>query len=198
MSAKPWDARLAAWLVRPLVRSSIHPNALTTLRLLVGVAGAVLFASGSAFNLAALFIVFSNFLDHTDGELARMSGKTSHFGHNYDLISDALVTVGLFVGLGFGLTAALGTRSIVFGVIAGLAVAGIFHLRNVIETRHGKTATRQATLAGFETEDVLYLIPLVTLSGQQATFLTAAAVGAPIALAVVIVQFFKMPRGSTK
>jgi phosphatidylglycerophosphate synthase len=198
MSTKPWDARLAAWLVRPLVHSSIHPNVLTTLRLLVGMTGAVLFATGSAFNLAAIFIVLSNFLDHTDGELARMSGKTSRFGHNYDLASDALVTVGMFIGLGLGLTAELGSRSIIFGAIAGLAVAGIFHLRNIIEARHGKTATRQATLGGFETEDVLYLIPLVTLTGQQATFLTAAAVGAPIALAIVIVQFFKMPAPKTE
>ena len=85
MSAKPWDARAAALLVRPFVDTRLHPNALTTLRLLVGLAGAWLFATGSQFNLAALCIVLSNFLDHTDGELARMSGKMSVFGHRYDL-----------------------------------------------------------------------------------------------------------------
>ena len=111
--------------------------------------------------------------------------------HNYDLISDAAVTVGLFVGLGIGLQANLGPRSVAFGVSAGLAVAAIFHLRNLIERRHGKGATRQAKLAGFETEDVLYLIPLVTLTEQQTTFLVAAAVGAPIAFLVVLVQFLK-------
>lgn len=198
MSGKPWDARLAAWLVAPLVDSPVHPNALTTARLLVGLAGAALFATGSAFNLAALFIVCSNFLDHTDGELARLSGKTSRFGHSYDLACDALVTVGLFVGLGFGLQSDLGWRSIAYGVIAGVAVAGIFHLRNIIETRRGKAATRQATWAGFEIEDVLYLIPLVTLSDQQTVFLTAAAVGAPIAFLVVMAQFLKPPKSKTE
>jgi phosphatidylglycerophosphate synthase len=189
MIDRPWDAQLAAWLVRPLVDTAIHPNALTTVRLVVGLVGALLFAGGAHFNLAALFIVLSNFLDHTDGELARLSGKTSAFGHRYDLLSDALVTVGLFVGLGVGLRTEFGNLAIVYGTAAGIAVAGIFQLRNVIETRFGKSATRQANFGGFETEDVLYLIPLVTLSGQQGLFLCAAAIGAPLALCVVAVQF---------
>lgn len=191
MSAKPWDARAAALLVRPFVETRLHPNALTTLRLLVGLAGAWLFSTGSEFNLAALCIVLSNFLDHTDGELARMSGKMSVFGHRYDLFSDALVTVGLFAGLGFGLTATLGSVAAVYGLVAGIAVAGIFQLRHIIESRHGKAAVRQASFAGFETEDVLYLIPLVTLSSQEVGFLYAAAVGAPIGLVVVALQFIR-------
>ena len=108
MSRKPWDAQLATWLVRPLVDSWVHPNVLTTVRLAVGLGGAALFASGSAYNLGAVLIVLSNFLDHTDGELARLSGKTTSFGHLYDLWSDAVVTVGIFVGLGIGLEQVLG------------------------------------------------------------------------------------------
>ena len=104
MSNKPWDAQLAAALVRPFIHSRIvHPNHFTALRLLVGGAGAFCFASGGHANLAAGLVVASNFLDHTDGELARESGKTSRFGHYFDLISDALVTVGLFAGIGVGL-----------------------------------------------------------------------------------------------
>ncbi|MDA0823490.1 MAG: CDP-alcohol phosphatidyltransferase family protein [Proteobacteria bacterium] len=193
MTDKPWDARLSAWLVRPLVNTSVHPNVLTTLRLGVGLWGAILFASGTAFNLGALFIVLSNFLDHTDGELARMSGKTSRFGHRYDLLSDAVVTVGLFVGLGLGLQDTVGSQAITFGAIAGVAVAGIFQLRHAIEQRHGKLAVKQASAVGFETEDVLYLLPLVTLSDQQSAFLYAAAIGAPVALVIVVVQFLRQP-----
>jgi phosphatidylglycerophosphate synthase len=185
VTTKPWDARLAAWLITPLVDSPIHPNCLTTLRLTAGLLGAWLFAGGTLVNLAALCIVLSNFLDHTDGELARLSGKTSRIGHRYDLLSDALVTIGMFVGIGIGLAGVVGPYAIVLGVIAGGAVAGIFHLRNIIESRHGKTATRQPGFAGFEAEDVLYLLPLVTLSGQLNAFLFAAAVGAPIALLIV-------------
>ena len=190
---KPWDARLSAWLVKPLVNSPVHPNVLTTIRLFVGVAGALLFATGAAFNLGAFFIVASNFLDHTDGELARMSGKTSRFGHRYDLASDAIVTVGLFAGLGVGLQNELGNRAILYGIISGIAVAGIFQLRHIIEQRHGKNAVKQPNFAGFEAEDVLYLLPVVTISGQQSGFLLAAAIGAPIALVVVAAEYFRRP-----
>lgn len=186
---KPWDARLAAWLITPLVNSPVHPNILTTVRLVVGLAGAVFFALGENFNLAALLIVASNFLDHTDGELARYSGKMSKFGHQYDLASDAVVTIGMFVGIGWGLSASIGPLSILMGVAAGVAVAGIFHLRNQLENAQGKTATKQPSMFGFEAEDILYLIPLVTLSNSLPLFLKAAAVGAPIALLIVFIDY---------
>jgi hypothetical protein len=35
-----------------------------------------------------------------------------------------------------------------------------------IEQMAGKTASKQASMGGFETEDVLYLLPLVTLSSH--------------------------------
>ena len=50
----------------------------------------------------------SNFLDHTDGELARMSGKSSRLGHLYDLASDAAVTILLFMAIGIGVGTSAG------------------------------------------------------------------------------------------
>ena len=192
--AKPWDARLAAALVRPLVNTGVSPNVLTTVRLLVGVIGTALFATGRHPNLAAFTIVFSNFLDHTDGELARMSGRSSRFGHFYDLASDALITVALFACIGVGLAGSLGASAIVSGTVAGLAVAGIFHLRNLIENAHGKVATAQPRLAGFEAEDILYLLPLVTVFDGLPLFLRAASIGAPIAFFIVLAQYLAYRR----
>ena len=97
---KPWDARIASYLVRPLCKTFVTPNHLTTVRLLTGLVGVYLLTRGDAFNAGAWIIVVSNFLDHTDGELARLTGKASAMGHHYDVASDALITVGLFVGLG--------------------------------------------------------------------------------------------------
>src|ERR1700756_742633 len=104
---RTWDARLARRLVTPLVDTRITPNHLTTIRLLIGLAGALCLARGGfpRSNAGAFLIVLSNFVDHTDGELARISGKTSRIGHFYDLASDALVTVLLFLGMGYGLGA---------------------------------------------------------------------------------------------
>lgn len=191
---KPWDARAAAWLIRPWISSPrVMPNHFTALRLLVGLAGAALFATGDAPNLAALLIVLSNFLDHTDGELARLGNKGSRFGHYFDLASDALVTVAMFTGIGIGLShGPLGHVASALGIVAGLAVAVIFHLRNRMENHHGKSATQQAQFAGFEAEDVLYLLPLVTLANGLEGFLYAAAVGAPLAAVFVGWQYTRV------
>src|SRR5579871_3251817 len=126
---RPWDARLARRLVTPLKDSWVTPNYLTTVRLCVGLAGAAAFLPGTYgwSNVAALLLILSNFLDHTDGELARISGKSSRFGHWYDLVADALVTVLLFVAMGAGIESErgllLGLPPMLVGTVAGVAVA---------------------------------------------------------------------------
>jgi archaetidylinositol phosphate synthase len=183
---RPWDARLARRLVTPLKDSWVTPNHLTTVRLIVGLAAAAAFLPGTYgwSNLAALLLILSNFLDHTDGELARMSGKSSRIGHIYDLASDALVTILLFVAMGVGVGERTGMPwqipPALLGLLAGCAIALIFLLRMRIEDLAGKSASQQASLGGFETEDVLYLLPLVTLSNGVVPFLTAAALCAPL------------------
>src|SRR5271156_3385873 len=101
---RPWDARLARRLVTPLKDSWVTPNTLTTVRLFVGLGAAAAFLPGTYgwSNVAALLLILSNFLDHTDGELARLSGKSSRIGHVYDLASDAAVTILSFLAMGAG------------------------------------------------------------------------------------------------
>ena len=191
-SPRPWDAQLARWLITPLVHTRVSPNHLTTVRLAVGVAGIIALMPGTYLwsNIGALLFVLSNFLDHTDGELARLSGKTSRAGHLYDLISDALIHILLFTAIGFGLSdGPLGQWAVLLGALTGCAVSFIFAMRMVIENRLGKAGTRQASFGGFETEDVLYLMPLVTLSGALQPFLLAASVGASLYALWVLGEF---------
>jgi phosphatidylglycerophosphate synthase len=197
---RPWDARLARRLVAPLIDSWVRPNHLTTLRLIVGLAAAAAFLPGSYgwSNVAALLLVLSNFLDHTDGELARMSGKTSRIGHIYDLTSDAVVTILLFIAIGIGVGTKSGEEFAVppalLGLIAGTAIALIFYLRMRIEELLGKAATQQASLAGFETEDVLYLFPLATLSNAVVPMLLAASICAPLYTLWVVFDYQRLLR----
>jgi archaetidylinositol phosphate synthase len=192
---RPWDTRLARHMVAPLVHSRVTPNHLTTLRLGIGLAAAAAFMPGRYgwSNVAALLLVLSNFLDHADGELARMSGKTSRIGHLYDLASDAVVTILLFIAIGVGLTGKPGMdsaeSSVLLGILAGTAIALIFFLRMRVEELDGKTATRQASLGGFETEDVLYLLPLATLSNALAPMLLVASICAPLYAIWVVIDY---------
>jgi len=197
---RPWDARLARRLITPLEHSRVTPNHLTTLRLAVGLAAAAAFLPGSYgwSNLAALLLMVSNFLDHTDGELARISGKSSRIGHVYDLASDAVVTILLFFAMGAGIAAKrgllLGLPPALLGMVAGVAVALIFWLRMRIEDLGGKQASRQPSMGGFETEDVLYLLPLVTLCDGLAPFVVAASIGAPLFAVWVIYDYRRLVR----
>jgi phosphatidylglycerophosphate synthase len=189
----PWDARLARRLVGPLSDSWVTPNHLTTVRLLVGLAAAAAFLPGTYAwsNAGALLLAVSNFLDHCDGELARISGKSSRAGHLYDLASDAFVTVVMFVGLGIGVGVhlALPLPPAALGCIAGCAIALIFYLRMQIEQRVGKAGTLQASLGGFETEDVMYLFPIATLCDRTASLLIAAAAVAPLYAVWVVFEY---------
>jgi archaetidylinositol phosphate synthase len=196
---RPWDARLARRLVAPLKDSQITPNHLTSLRLAVGLAAAAAFVPGTYgwSNLGALLLILSNFLDHTDGELARISGKSSRIGHWYDLASDAAVTILFFVAIGVGVSRNAGNvwlRPIVQGAVAGVAVALIFYLRMRIENMAGKAAGRQRSFGGFETEDVLYLMPLVTVFDGLRPFLVAASIGAPLFAAWVVFDYRQVLR----
>jgi phosphatidylglycerophosphate synthase len=96
----PWDQRLARASVRPLLAKSITPNQITTLSLAIGLLAALFYGQGgAAVHFGAACFVLSFWLDHADGELARMSGRTSSYGHYYDLAAGAAVLVALFVGI---------------------------------------------------------------------------------------------------
>jgi phosphatidylglycerophosphate synthase len=191
---------LARRLVTPLVNSWVTPNHLTTLRLIVGLAAAAAFVPGTYgwSNMAALLLVCSNFLDHTDGELARMTGKTTRLGHFYDLASDAAVTIPLFIAIGVGIEknpgVDMGVPPALLGTFAGIAVAWIFYWRMRIEERLGKSATRQSSRVGFETEDVLYLLPLATLCSALPQLLIAASICAPLFAIWVTVDYMRVRR----
>lgn len=196
---RTWDGRLARRLVRPLVGTGVTPNHLTTLRLAIGIAGAACLARGGYgwANGGALLIVLSNFVDHTDGELARISGQSSRAGHLYDLACDAVVTVLLFAAMGIGVSRQGGVMAVsptALGIVAGLAIALIFFLRMRIEALTGKVGTMQGFAAGFETEDVLYLLPLVTLCAVVGPFIAVAAVGATLYAAWAVVGWQRVVR----
>lgn len=180
---KPLDAQLAYRLVYPLRNSWLTPNYLTTVRLFFGLLAAAGLATGQYAwsNAGAFCFMFSNFLDHADGELARLTGNISIAGHRYDLASDAAVNILLFVGIGAGqVNGSLGYWSIPMGVVSGTAIAAIFHMRNEIEKNIGKTAARQPHMGKFEAEDVLYLMPVIAIMEWLMPFLCLAAVGAPL------------------
>jgi len=65
-----------------------------------GIAGAVELGRGSLL-AAALLVQLKTLLDNADGQLARLTGRTSAFGRYLDSEVDLLVNAALFTGLGW-------------------------------------------------------------------------------------------------
>jgi hypothetical protein len=63
-----------------------------------------------------------------------------------------------------------------------------------MEQMVGKTATRQASVGGFETEDVLYLLPIVTVCNGVVPFVIVASICAPLFAIWVVISFRRMLR----
>lgn len=181
MQSKPWDARIARAVVRPFVESRLHPNHITTLGLLVGLGSAYGFAlGGSGASWGAALFLLAGVIDHADGELARMSGKTSDFGHTYDRIVDLIVKTSLFTAMGVGLReSSLGNAAVPMGLAAGASLVAIFTIRGARAKRVGTAAYAQPSWAGFELEDILYVIAPVTWLGGLETFFRIAVIGIP-------------------
>lgn len=182
MSHNTWIHRLARLGVRPLAGTSITSNQITTLRLISGVVSAGLFALGPAWHLyAALLFIVSMVLDRADGELARISGKTSPWGHSYDLISDGLCNMLAFIGIGVGMIdSSLGPWAIPMGVVAGTAIAIIFWLVIAAEQASGPRAGELKSYAGFDADDAMIVVPIAVILGWTHVLLVAASIGAPL------------------
>ncbi len=184
MSSDTWAHRLVRVAVRPLTRTRVSPNHLTTLRLATGLLAAAAFATGSDGWVAAgggLFLI-SSLLDRADGELARLTGKTTRWGHQYDLWSDALTTVLVFVGIGIGLrTGPMGEWAIALGLVAGLAIAIMFVVAERIKNLQ-QTEAAIPSFRGLDPDDSLFLVPPLAWAGWLLPLLAVSAVVAPLCL----------------
>jgi phosphatidylglycerophosphate synthase len=184
VSHDTWIHRIArAVVARPLAATAVSPNQVTTARLATGLASAAAIGTGIPMwqDIGAGIFVVSMILDRADGDLARMTGKTSAAGHRYDLIADGLSNAVVFFGLGFGLRGgALGLLAIPVGLAAGVAVAAILRMAMWAEEKKGARAAELPTFAGFDVDDLMILGPLAIWVGEAELMLKAAAVGAPL------------------
>lgn len=158
----------------------------------VGTRNLRLVESGSA---AAGRVEFSG---SYEWRIGTQSGKSSRIGHVYDLASDAVVAILLFIAIGIGVrdnpAISLQIPPAVLGLLAGCVIALIFFLRMRIEDIAGNAASQQGSLAGFETQDVFYLLPLVTLGNAVLPFLVAAALCAPLLPVWLVIDYRRVPQ----
>ena len=204
MSHHTWLHKVVRSLVRPLASTPVRPNHLTTARLLSGVAAAACYATGEGLYaiLGSACFVLSMLLDRADGELARLQGSSSRWGHLYDLITDAICNALVLIGIGFGLREGpLGDWAIAMGVVAGLAVMYVLWLMVQLEEQAGQGSAQFSATAGFDPDDALLAVPFAMVLGLAEPLLVAATIGAPLAGVVITWSFARRrasPRDQTK
>jgi phosphatidylglycerophosphate synthase len=192
MSHDTWLHRAVRGLVRPLADSPVTPNDLTTARLVTGIGAAAGFSTGDpawTWIAAGLFLL-SMLCDRADGELARVSGKSSRFGHFYDIITDAVCDTAVLAGIGIGLrNGAYGVWAVPMGIAAGVSVAWIFYMIMRMERHQGQGSGAFSAGWGFDPDDAMVLIPLAMVTGFGEALLLAAAICAPAATVIVYLNF---------
>jgi phosphatidylglycerophosphate synthase len=198
MSSQLWDQRLARLLVRPLARTPVRPNHLTSAGLASGLAAAALFATGgrSATDLAAFLFILAVFLDHADGELARSTGRATRLGFYYDYVAGGAMYAALFLGLGIGLDDdGQAPWAAPLGMGAAIAVGAAMMLRLVMERRYGKETVRYQRWDGFEIEDGMYLVGPAAWTGALLPFFLASALGTFAYGLWMLLRFLRIRKG---
>lgn len=121
----PVNRTIAGRLIPWFIRWGVSANGVTAGSLFSGLTGAFFLMQG---NPAATFwgafgFWLANVLDECDGEIARRTHTASGFGSWFDTVSDCLVHVGFFVGLGIGLSSEGGSSIwMVLGILTGTGV----------------------------------------------------------------------------
>jgi CDP-L-myo-inositol myo-inositolphosphotransferase len=109
-----------------LANYGLHPNAVTTLVFLLTLLGAWFAASGvhQSIVIGALIFQLASILDGCDGELARLTFRTSRFGAWYERFSGDLRYIIFFEALGISAWKATGVDLYLFAVwiLAALAL----------------------------------------------------------------------------
>ncbi len=123
--------------------------------------------------------MLARFLDHADGKLARLTGKTSRFGHYYDFAAGALSSAALFIGIGVGLRRGIvGEWSLAAGIAAGSCALIAMGLGLGVEARQSPNGGGYyPAFGGFELEDGIYLVARSPGSGPccRSSFWPASA-----------------------
>ena len=196
---------LAHPLVLAFARLRVAPPVVVAAAGAAGIAAAVELGRGSLL-VAALLVQLKTLLDNADGQLARLTGRTSAFGRYLDSEVDLLVNAALFAALGWtagspalalaGFLALTSVLSLNFnaerlsraasakpdeGGRATAALRGIYGLVYAPQDRLAESlVAHRPALAG---SPAVSLLANLGMSTQLAAFGLAMALGHPIAFA---------------
>ncbi len=222
---KPSDGVIARYLNRPisiaisrrLVNTPISPSQVTFVNLILGLVSAGLAATGGyvAFLVSGILFHATSVIDGTDGEVAKLTFRTSTRGEWFDTISDNITYLAFLLGLIVGARrSGLPDFYYLSGVI-GLGVAFVTFLNlhfylarqrrsgSFLSVRYGfergsgffKRALRVLQYLG-KRDMMAFLVLLLAIAGHMPMVLPSFGIGATVLLlpASIKVNFGSMLR----
>ena len=184
--------RISRWLVR---HTRLRPNHITIIGTSIGLCAAALLSAGTYWAGVAGTLLFlcATVVDGCDGEVARLTFQESSFGQKFDVITDNVVHVAIFVGLALGQYRqnpgghSLLLLAILLGGFASTSAVTYFFLvrRPGFAASGGipvsyKGRIRQGLLRGFEVlmnRDFAYLLLALAVVNRLSWFLWGTAFG---------------------
>ena len=188
MDRSGWFRKLAgACIAGPVHRLGGSREQVVAARAIAGLVAAGALAAGAAwFSAAAGLLLFGGLLARADAGLARRSGGADPRADRRAFLADLASNALAFLGLGAGVQAGAGALQagvpaapppVLMGLVAALAVAAVPLLAKRLETINGRRSSEFDGMAGFDGDDILFLVPVALWLGWAEGLLMLTAFG---------------------
>ncbi len=154
------NRRCSRWLTRLLIRLPITPNQVSLLSLGFGLLAAwALWGATPASALAGLILyMLAVVVDHSDGEVARLTFQESAFGEWLDFTVDTVTHALLVLGMGVTASRIGGRPMLLAGATAAFGVVLSALLARFLPEAPPKDERLSALLKGLGTRDLFYVV----------------------------------------
>ena len=191
------ERKISLALTRDLVDTSVTPNQMTLVSVVIGLVGALYFLpEGRAYHVSgALLFWLHSVLDGCDGEIARLKFLESRFGGLLDFLGDNVVHSAVFVCIAYSSGApGLGALAVLGTLASALWVYG-FTMRPKKEAGPLFTSVAEDSATGrfldfLARRDFIYLVIILSIFGKIHWFLFLGAVGAPVYFLILVILYW--------
>jgi phosphatidylglycerophosphate synthase len=153
--------RCSRWITRVLVRTPVTPNQVSVLSLCIGLGALWCFwhATAASAALGVLCYALACVVDHSDGEIARLTFQESRLGAHLDWAIDTVIHAGLVLAM--AVSSGGGALTMVIGVVgaSGVALSALFARYLPREIAVGETVG--GALKNMGNRDLFYVLLLV-------------------------------------
>jgi len=176
--------KISGFITGFLVKTSVTPNQVTIISLILGIVSAAFFSHGAHTYtiLAGMLYFVSTVFDQCDGEVARFKHMTSDFGKSFDIIVDSIVNAAITIGITIGIYKTNGSDlTILAGLFAMTGIVISLLLTTYFSNESKNDTGTKEMLDKLNNKDFFYIIMLASvIFNQMIWFLLIMAIGTNI------------------